>query len=375
MSLITTIRLSGDIGGSGQSADKIDFGPLTVVPGEILHIYIGGGGAGGGRYLPSTKQDLIIDTTPLSSVLPTIANKSTWMGPDITNTSGLMPANIASDSDAFLFSNGVWSVSTGGATTVDKTYSVSFPRTSNYIIYACANYSSDIYVDGVKVISVVGGDWDVGNNIGPWDYVVSKYIKLDTGYHSIRLVGSNGNGGEAAIALEFRETGGGFNHGGIAGKPGMKQVDCGAAGSGGGSSAIVRATGNEILVVAAGGGGAGGATLTIDGDTATGNVSAGSLAEIDGMNGTLIAPFGSTSGPGFEASGGGGGGGYNPTGIGSGKGGVAGLVANDNTAGNKGMSYIKTGTLTVTAAGNGGIPSTYIRTGDGGTGFVHIKCR
>jgi hypothetical protein len=366
-------KAANEVGGVGQSGDKIDLTSLAVVPGEVLYIYVGCGGSGGARYLPSVRNDKMIDSTPLSSLLPCIANKNTWLGPDKSNNGGLVPANIESDSDAFLFSNAVWSVATGGATTTDKTYSVYFPRTSDYIIYACGNYSYTIYVDNVQVLDMPG--FDSGNNIGVWSYTYAKYIKLTAGYHDIRLVGSNGNGGEAGIALEFRESGSGFNHGGSAGLPGMKQVDSGASGFGGGSSAIVRANGNEVLVVAAGGGGAGGSTLSIAGDNATGNTVAGSLAEINGGIGTLVAPFGSSSGPGFEVGGAGGGGGYDPSGIGSGKGGVAGLIANDNTAGNKGKSYIKTGTLTVTSAGNGGIPSTYVRTGDGGTGSVHIKCR
>jgi hypothetical protein len=323
----------GKVGGQGGHGVKMSAN-ITVTPKEVLRIYVGCGGVGGGTsnstYKTTQKN---IYRNPGDSTLPVIVNKQTLLATGIfSGTSDTFnptkyPAQI------FLKNNDVWGKGMPG-TLKDVVFEVNFPKSSSYMVSAMMDNYGTVKIDDVLIIDVP-----------THTLVFSKCTKITKGKHYIKLYAYNVDGPKG-LALEIRETSSGFNNGGVGGTSGPDGYS-GEGGYGGGSSAIVKSDGT-VLIVAAGGGGGGGAD--------TKGIPTG--LKIDGIPKSATDTYSDTGNgaiPGAKidgGGGGGGGGGYVPNAKGNGIGGVVTAVnADSNTyggGGHEGASYINTDLVTVT---------------------------
>lgn len=326
----------GKIGGQGGHGVKM-IADIKVTPNEVLKIYVGCGGVGGGTSSSTYKTtQKSIFRNPDDSALPIIVNKPVLLASNIfsgasdTFNPSKYPAQI------FLKNNDVWGKTMPG-TLKNVVVDVNFPRAAPYIVSAMIDNYGTVKIDDVLIVDVP-----------THTLVFSKCTKLTKGTHYIKLYAYNVDGPKG-FALDIRESSSGFNNGGNGGTSGPDGYS-GEGGYGGGSSAIVKADGT-VLLVAAGGGGGGGAD--------TKGVPAGLV--INGIpkptTGTITytdTGDGKTPGAGIDGGGGGGGGGgYSVDGKGIGPGGVITAVnAESNTyggGGTEGKSYINTDFVTSNA--------------------------
>lgn len=325
----------GKVGGQGGHGVKMSAN-ITVTPKEVLRIYVGCGGVGGGTsnstYKTTQKN---IYRNPGDSTLPIIVNKQTLLATGIfSGTSDTFnptkyPAQI------FLKNNDVWGKGMSG-TLNNVVFDVNFPKTSSYIVSAMMDNYGTVKIDDALIVDVP-----------THTLVFSKCTKITKGKHYIKLYAYNVDGPKG-LALEIRETSSGFNNGGIGGTSGPDGYS-GEGGYGGGSSAIVKSDGTVLLVAAGGGGGGGADTKGIP----SGLIIDGIPKSTTGTDTYSDTGNGATPGAKIDGGGGGGGGGgYSTTGNGNGLGGVVTAVnADSNTyggGGHEGASYINTDFVTVT---------------------------
>lgn len=360
------------IGGNGGHGVKM-LATITVTPKEILKIYVGCGGIGGGSsnntYKTTQKS---IFRNPDDSSLPVIVNKKSLLA------TGLFTGTPSTNTNwtNFINANNVWGSSM--ANKIDNViFDTTFPRNTSYIVSCSIDNYGTVKIDDNLIVDVPG-----------YGFNFSKSIKLSKGKHYIKLYGINTDGPKA-FALDIRETGSGFNNGGIGGTSGPDGYS-GEGGYGGGSSAIVKSDGT-VLLVSAGGGGGGGADMK---GIPSGVIVNGIPKPTTGTVTYTDNGDGKTPGSGVDgAGGGGGGGGYSSDGKGIGLGGIVTAVnANSNTygwGGAEGKSYINTDYVTVISTmypstkgtpGYGGIAktsTTYVATTkgineDGQCGYIKI---
>lgn len=341
-------------GGNGGGGDKVIATAIPVTPGEVLRVYIGGGGAGG-----TTGVDNLPGVTawraPLpvaTSKLPVIVNGETLLaGSNSTNT--FVRRTYGSPWVAWLAKTALWkNTSTAVATyTWDVPFTV--PRSSNYVVTGSADNSATITIDNIDILS--------GLNYAS---VRGTFTYLTKGQHTLTITATNSDVSVCGFTVELAETSSGFNNGGLgAYHKNVDKSNVGCGGCGGGSSAVVRDATGEVLVVAAGGGGGGGGDWNHDGYPAT------SLANYS------TDPSGDETN---RSTGGGGGGGYDMVGVlnhGFGAPGVSSLQSTmaGGGGGNRGKSYVISGATSVIAPStNGGAYSIKAYTGDGMSGSVDI---
>lgn len=317
--------VAAKFGGNGGHGVKMS-STITVIPKEVLRIYVGCGGVGGGTtnndYKTTQKS---IFRKPDDSALPDIVNKKTLLATNLFTGSAATNNNWPK----FLSTNNVW-----GSNMANKINNVVFettlPRTAPYLVSAAIDNYGTIKIDDVLIVDVTG-----------LSYVFSKCTKLTNGKHYIKLYAYNTDGPQA-FALDIRESSSGFNNGGAGGTSGPSGYS-GEGGYGGGSSAIVKADGTVLLVAAGGGGGGGG-----DKNGITTGVIINGIPKPSTVTYTNNGD-GKTPGAGIDgAGGGGGGGGYSTDGNGLGPGGSFGIANVSGGGGTEGKSYINTDYVTVT---------------------------
>jgi hypothetical protein len=381
-------KLSVDIIGAGGGAGSDDGGSkkgghgghgvkmsatITVTPKEVLKIYVGCGGVGGGssnKDYKSTQKSIF--RNPDDSTLPNIINK-----PKLLAT-GLFTGSPATNTNwsKFINTNNVWG--SNMSTKIDNVnFLASFPRNAPYIVSSSIDNYGTIKIDDVLIVDVP-----------TYKFVFSKCTNISKGNHYVKLYAYNPDGPQA-FALDIRESSSGFNNGGDGGSSGPVGFS-GEGGYGGGSSAIVKSDGT-VLLVAAGGGGGGGADMN---GIPTGLIINGIPKPTTGTATYTDNGNGKTPGTGLDGGGGGGGGGgYATDGKGMGIGGnFTTTSANKNTyggGGSEGASYINTGLVTVSlnmypslkgTPGYGGIAktsTTYVASTvgineDGQCGYIKI---
>ena len=365
---------SGDAqaGGNGGHGVKM-YATISVTPKEVLRVWVGCGGVGGGSSNSTYKTThKSIFRNPDDSILPIIVNKKTLLDSAIFPGAG----ETSNGWVKFLKNNNVWK-STLGNKIDNVTFNVTFPRTAPYIISGSIDSYGSIKIDGTLIIDIPG-----------YFNVFSKCTKLIKGAHAITAYGYNVDGPKG-FALDIRESSSGFNNGGNGGTSGPDGYS-GEGGYGGGSSAIVKSDGTVLLVAAGGGGGGGGDLKGIP----SGVIVNGIPKPVTGVvtytdNGDGKTPVGRIDG----AGGGGGGGGYSADGKGLGLGGIVTAVTSaSNTyggGGSEGASFINTDYVTITSniypstkgtPGYGGIAKTstgYVSTTvgvneDGACGYIKI---
>ena len=314
-------------GGNGGNGIKMS-ATITVIPKEVLRIYVGCGGVGGGTTNNDfkTKQKSIF-RNPNDSILPIIVDKTSLLASTVFPSAGATNNGWVK----FLSNNNVWN-STLGNKIDNVNFSVTFPRTAPYIVSCSIDNYGYIKIDDTLIVDVPGQK-----------NVFSKCTPLLKGMHTITAYGYNTDG-PMGFALDIRESSSGFNNGGAGGTSGPSGYS-GEGGYGGGSSAIVKADGTVLLVAAGGGGGGGGdkngiaSGLSINGiKTPT----TGTITYTDNGDGK-------TPGTGIDGGGGGGGGGgYSADSKGLGLGGNFGTANASGVGGSEGKSYINTDYATLT---------------------------
>jgi hypothetical protein len=325
----------GKIGGQGGQGIKMS-ADITVTPKEVLRIYVGCGGAGGGTSNSTYKTtQKSIFRNPDDSALPAIVNKKTLLATNLFSGASDTFNPTKYPAQIFLKNNDVWGQGMPG-TLNNVVFEASFPRTAPYIVSSMIDNYGNVKIDDVLIVDVP-----------THTLVFSKGTKLNKGTHYIKLYAYNVDGPKG-LALDIRESSSGFNNGGIGGTSGPDGYS-GEGGYGGGSSAIVKADGTVLLVAAGGGGGGGADTKGIP----TGLVINGIPKPTTGTVTYTDNGDGKTPGAGIDGGGGGGGGGgYSADGKGIGIGGIFTSVnADSNTyggGGTEGKSYINTDYVTVT---------------------------
>lgn len=326
----------GKTGGQGGHGVKMT-ADIIVTPKEVLRIYVGCGGVGGGTSNSTYKTtQKSIFRNPDDSALPAIVNKKTLLATNLFSGASDTFNPTKYPAQIFLKNNDVWGQGMPG-TLNNVVFEAKFPRTAPYVVSSMIDNYGTIKIDDVLIVDVP-----------THTLVFSKCTKLTKGTHYIKLYAYNVDGPKG-LALDIRESSSGFNNGGVGGTSGPDGYS-GEGGYGGGSSAIVKADGTVLLVAAGGGGGGGADTygipagLVINGipKPTTGTVTYSKYGE------------GQTPGAGIDGGGGGGGGGgYSADGKGMGIGGIVTSVNKDSNTygggGNEGKSYINTDYVTVTA--------------------------
>lgn len=269
-------------GGNGTGGGYSE-ATISVAPGDVLDIAIGGAGGGGrgqrsgapgGAPGPSYVAALGFN---LADVIGTRVSNGAWC--------------------TFLNTYGVW----GGPSnwTWDNTIPVEFPASDYYTFTSSCDNSATIYVDGALVMTAPG-----------FTESYTQSVFVTAGTRSIRVLAQN-YGGPAGVGLLI-STGNSYNggRGGLAGPNGSS-----GAGGGGGGATVLLLNGNPVAI--AGGGAGGGGCGATSGQNAPGTTGQSSTSH--------------TGQDGQDKGGDGGGGGAGGGGVLGGNGG--GVIGGDRGAG------------------------------------------
>jgi len=283
---------------------------LTVNPGDVLEVSVGGpGGAGnnGGWYYWRWwwwRSWAWYDYYGYGwwgwwgyygGASGGAAGPSLLLGGGLFNTVDLgLPRVQNSAYCTFLNNYGVWNEAGGGSAIFDRSYTVNFPSTGVYTFEGSVDNYGYIYLDGANILNISG----YGTT-----YIARVYVTA--GNHTVRLYGVN-TGGPGSFALSIN--GGNSFCGGSGGRAGW--IGSSGGGGGGGGATVLRKNG---VVVAVAGGGGGGAGAGINGG-------GGQPGNAPGSAGQAAIGI-SIGGDGVDREGDGGGGGAGGGGWGAGQGG------------------------------------------------------
>jgi hypothetical protein len=269
--------------GGGGAYSVVNF---NISAGDVLQVAVGGPGGGGQSGQSSAAGGSPGFSYTQSQIFNTItAVPSSGLG-------GPVFSQFNTRYCTFLNSNGVW-VNPSSTTNFDKTYTVTFPSSTEYQFIGSADNYADVYVDGSIVLSAP-------------DYTTTfeSRIFLSAGTHTVRIVGVN-TGGPGAVALIIN-SGTSFS-GGVGGAAGPAGSS-GAGGGGGGATVVIL---NGTPLGAAGGGGGGGGAGNVgakNGQNAPGDSGQAAVGINAGQNGQANSGDGGGGGGGGGGWGGGNGG-------------------------------------------------------------------
>jgi hypothetical protein len=266
--------------GGGGAYSVVNF---SISAGDVLQIAVGGPGGGGAGNRGSAPGG----SPGFSYTQSQIFNTITAVPPGAP----VFP-QFNSRYCTFLNTNGVW-VNPSSTTNFDKTYTVTFPSSTEYQFIGSADNYADIYVDGVLVLSAT-------------DYRTTFEARtfVSAGVHAVRIVAVN-TGGPGAVALVINS---GTSFSGGAGGAAGPSGSSGAGGGGGGATVVIL---NGTALGAAGGGGGGGGAGNVgvrNGQNAPGNRGQAAVGINAGQNGQPNSGDGGGGGGGGGGWGGGNGG-------------------------------------------------------------------